>query len=294
MEASKPESSNTKKWLIGCGIGCGAVIIIVGILITAGYFFVKNIVDEFKDTEAMMSTLTERYGRIREFCPPPEGAIKSERLNAFLEARKACAPVREKMSQSLTALAEKKESSDIEIKTPKNIFKMIRLGFGIIPEIAEFIKSRNQSLLDAEIGLGEYYYLYAISYYSWLEKSVGDGPDFQIMGPDDGEGRFRYWDREDIGEDRRERMRRKINHMILPMMRCQLEKQKEKNAPGASAEWRRALAAEIKAMEVDQKRLPWQDGVPEVIAASLKPFRSRLEASYSPMVNPLELLLDQH
>ncbi|MBN1222923.1 MAG: hypothetical protein JXB23_06710 [Candidatus Aminicenantes bacterium] len=293
MEGSHAQSGNTtKKWLIGCGIGCGAIVIIVAVLIAAGFFFVKNIVTEFKDTEAMMSTLTERYGRIEDFCPEPDGSIKPERLQAFLEARAEYAPIREKISRSLDALSKGKDSGEVEIKKPKNVVKMIRLGFGIIPQIAEFIKTRNQALLNVEMGMGEYYYLYVIVYYSWLGKQPEDGPDFQIVGPDYEEDRFRYWDREDIKEDRRERMLRRTSRMILPMMRCQLQKLEGQNTGPSLEQWRMALTAEIKAMEADNEHLPWQDGVPEVLDASLRPFKTRLEASYLPTTNPLEMVLE--
>ena len=42
-------------------------------------------------------------------------------------------------------------------------------------------------------------------------------------------------------------------------------------------------------MEADLHRLPWHDGLPEVLEPSLKPFRERLEASYSPMTNMFEI-----
>ena len=50
------------------------------------------------------------------------------------------------------------------------------------------------------------------------------------------------------------------------------------------------LAAEITAMESDRFRIPWRDGVPEPIAASLEPYRRQLESSYSAMCNPLEIM----
>ncbi len=47
------------------------------------------------------------------------------------------------------------------------------------------------------------------------------------------------------------------------------------------------------AMEADRYRLPWQDGLPEVLEISLSPFRERLEASYSKMTNALEVAFEQ-
>ena len=249
--------------------------------------------DEFKDTEVLMETLTEQYGRVKDFCPNPDGPINSDRLEAFLEAREAFAPVREKIGKAFATLSEEEDTVEKEGKNPKNVLKMLRLGFGVVPQVAEFIRDRNQALLDAKMGMGEYYYIYVIAYYSWLGKSPEDGPDFQVTGPDEEDSPFRYWNRENFREDRGEWMVRWVHRTILPMLHNQLVRLEEREAAVMPEEWRQALAAEIKAMETDKNRLPWQDGVPAVIEASLKPFKERLEASYSAMTNPLELAVEQ-
>ncbi|MGD9346589.1 MAG: hypothetical protein PVH84_12040 [Candidatus Aminicenantes bacterium] len=293
MNQTTQSSSSTKKWLIGCGIGCGVVILIVVILLTSGYFFVKNIVDEFQDTEAMTEALTERFGRIPDYCPDLDGTIPPERIEAFLSAREAFAPVREELTSSMEALSRGRDEDNIGVeRPPKGIFTMIRLGFGIIPQTAEFIKTRNEALLEAGMGLGEYYYIYSIAYYSWLEKSPEDGPDFQISGPDENQD-FGYWAHEDSKEMRRERMLRRLNRMLLPMLRNQLAKLEAEGGGETTEEWRRSLEGEIEAMKEDRERLPWQDGLPEVTEASLRPYRGRLEASYNPMTNPLEMMIEQ-
>ncbi len=295
MDMHQPQtqsSSTTKKWLIGCGIGCGVVIIIVVILIASGYFFIKNIVDEFKDTEATTEILSERFGRIPDFCPDPEGTIRTERIEAFLSARDAFAPARERVSRSMEALSRKKDMDDIEVGKPKSVFTMVRLGFGIIPQTAEFIKTRNEALLEAGMGLGEYYYIYAVAFYSWLGKNPEDGPGFQIVGPDEDED-FVTWEREDSKELQRERMRRRLNRVLLPMLHNQLEKLKTEGETGSRAGWRQILEREIDALEEDRERILWQEGLPEVIEASLQPYRDQLEASYNPLTNPLEMMIQQ-
>ena len=292
MNQTPRSSSSTKKWLIGCGIGCGVVILIVVILLASGYFFIKNIVDEFEDTEAMIEAMTERFGRIPDFYPDPDGTIRPERIEAFLSARDAFARVREKLTRDIETLSRGRDEEDIKVERPKGVFTMIRLGFGIIPQIAEFIKTRNEALLEAGMGLGEYYYIYSVAYYSWLGKSPEDGPDFQITGPDADED-FGYWAREDSEEMRRERMRRRLNRMLLPMLRNQLEKLEAEGGAETTEDWRQNLEREIEAMEEDRDRLPWQDGLPEVIEASLRPYRERLEANYNPMTNPMEMMIEQ-
>jgi hypothetical protein len=284
-------SSSTKKWLIGCGIGCGAVIIIVVILLASGYFFVKNIVDEFKNTEAMTEVLTERFGRITDYCPDPDGAIRPERIEAFLSARDAFSPVREKIAKNLETLSQKKDIDDVEVGKPRSMLTMLRLGFGIIPQTAEFIKTRNEALLGAEMGLGEYYYIYVVTYYSWLGKNPEDGPGFQIVGPDE-ERDFDYWDREDSKEMRREHLLRRLNRMLLPMLHNQLEKLNTEGDAETLEDWRQMLKKEIEILEQDKERILWQDSLPNVIEDSLHPFRAQLEASYNPMTNLLEMMIE--
>jgi len=280
--------SSTQKWLIGCGIGCGAIIVILVILGVSGFFFVKNIVDEFKDTEAMMEALTEKYGRVREFTPEPDGGIREERLETFLKVREDFAPARDKIAGSFRALAETRDMEDIEVKRPRNIVKLLKMGFGVIPQVADYFKARNKALMDNGMGLGEYYYLYTLIYYSWLGKEPEDGPDFQMVGGD--------WEHppDDVSpEERRDRTLRRLHRQLLPILTNQLEQLKSQIPEGSLLDWEKSLEAEISALESDRYRIPWQDGVPDVIAGSLRPFHDRLEDSYNPLTNPLELAIEQ-
>jgi hypothetical protein len=290
----KPGKSTASKWLIGCGIGCGVVIILAIILGVSGFVFVRNIMQGFKETETLMDTITERYGKIEEFCPDPEGSIRAERLEAFLAVRRAMAPAAEELERSLNILSHDRREEEFKEEPAPGALTKIRTGFRMVPQIAEFYRSRNQALLDAEMGLGEYYFIYIVSYFSWLGKSPADGPPFQIVSDED-EGRsviYRRRRRETL-EDRLDYMLKRIRRQILPMLRNQYEKLKEKYASGGKESWRKLLAAEIDAMESDRFHLPWKDRLPEPLRVSLEPFRERLEDSYNATLNPLEIVLEQ-
>lgn len=293
MDPTKSDSSSsTKKWLIGCGIGCGALVVIAILLGVGGYFFIKNIVEGFQDSEAIMSTLTERYGRVKEYCPDPDGSIKPERIEAFLEAREATILVREKLERSIQVLSKGEWEGEIDVARSGNVFQKIKIGFGLVPQIADFFKARNQALLEVEMGMGEYYFIYTMIYFSWLDKPVLDGPPFQIVGDSD---KYRYddWDDEEAQEIRQDITRRRLHQMLLPMLQNQYQKLIETRSPDEQDNWSKILSAEIEAMESDRYRLMWQDGLPEVIESSLQPFRQRLEDSYSPLLNALEIALEQ-
>jgi hypothetical protein len=293
LEPGKPRPSNTtKKWLIGCGIGCGAILLIVILLIMGGFFFIKNIAEDFKDSAALMDTLIEEYGEIEAYCPDPYGVIRPERLEAFLAAREAMAPAREELERSIRFLQDERRRGKGGEEERKSVFKRVTTGFGLIPRISDFYKARVQALMDADMGIGEYYYIYTITYFSWLGKSLLDGPDFQIRDDDQGY-RFREWEDEEAQEIRQDMTIRWLHRIILPMLRNQNEKLIEEDKSRIHGRWQRALEAEIKAMEENRYRMVWEDGLPDVLKNSLEPFRHQLEASYSPLTNSLEVALER-
>jgi hypothetical protein len=294
MNQTEPKSgSTTKKWLVGCGIGCAVIVLILIVLGVGGYMFFKNLVGEFQEQEELMNVLTERYGEIRDFTPEPDGSISPSRIEAFLSARKAFAPYQEKLEISMRELQDRAGRSEVEVKKPKNIFEMVKLGFGLIPQIAEFMKFRNQALLDADMGMGEYTYIYAIAYFSWLGKPPEDGPDFEVMGEEERGVRLDEMDIQEIREERRDSMLRQLRRMLLPMLINQKEKLVASGMSENLADWKGLLEAEIQALEEDRFRLPWEDGLPDVIKKSLEPYRDRLDQSYNAMTNPFELTIEQ-
>lgn len=293
QDITSQRSSTASKWLIGCGIGCGVVILLLAFAGVGGYFFVKNIVEGFEETEAIADALTERYGGIKDFCPDPGGAIGSERVEAFLSVRNSMEPAKEKLESSIIILSDEERESQFKEEPSPGILTKIKTGFGIIPLIAEFYTGRNQALLDADMGLGEYYFIYVVSYYSWLDKSPGDGLEYNLVGEDE-EKRGVYWRRrrnENL-DDRQDDVLKQLHRQILPMLKNQLAKLTRIDVSPIRDPWRETLAAEIEAMEADRFRLLWQDGVPDVLEASLKPFRGRLEVSYSKVLNALEMALE--
>ena len=286
MNAPEPQKSSNK-WLIGIGIGCGGVVVMIIILIIAGIFFMKNLTQGFRDSEEMQKSLTAKFGRIEDYCPNPDGTISPERLRVFLSVREASAPVRRKLEASFEVLSRAKKGGEVEFKSSPNIFSMIKLGVGVVPQIAEFSKVRNQALLQSGMGTGEYYYIYVTAYFSWLKKPVDDGPGFRLIGPRQNRMDF---NNQEAQEYQRDLAQRRVHRIILPMLQCQFAKLAPAAGGGKAADkWREALAAEIKAMEADRYRRPWENGLPEVLEAALKPFREQLEASYSRLTNPLEI-----
>ncbi|MCP4662970.1 MAG: hypothetical protein GY856_46865 [bacterium] len=269
-------------WLKGCSIGCGVVVVIIVGLIAGGVFFSRDVLQEFETADRSLDAVAEQFGPIPSYHPEPDGAIRPERIEAFLAARDSIAGVREETERSLLVLAEGEDRS--------GTFRKIRAGFGLLHQLADFLTRRNEALLEAGLGLGEYYYIYTLAYYSWLELSPADGPPFKLVS----ENGTILQNIEDLDESvvrefRLEQARASLNRLLLPVLRQQRSDLGDDEGDEELRAWRELLSAEIAALEADAHRIPWEDGLPEIIESSLRPYRDRLEQSYCTMCNALEV-----
>jgi hypothetical protein len=284
-------AGNAWKWLVGCGIGCVAVLLIVAILGGGSFYFLRGVARDLEETQRGMDAVTERFGRPADFRPDPDGAIRPERIELFLDVRGALAETRSELERDFLLLHEGQDGDGDE--SDGGVVGKIRAGIGLVHKLMAFFTARADALLEHEMGLGEYYYIYSLAYYSWLGHSPADGPPFRLVGDSD---QTRSWDGESFGEvdefevreERTERILREVRGQLLPMLRNQLEDLDAQGGSDAAGPWREALAAEIAALEADPLRLPWADGLPAVVEESLHPFRDRLEQSYSEQCSSLE------
>ncbi len=271
--------STAKKWLVGCGCGCAVVILILVGLAAGSFYLAKDVVGQFEEAEAAMEDLTRRHGEIVDFCPNPDGTIGPERLEIFLDVRARMATTRTDMEQILGQLSAGQRNGP---KSPAQFLAMAKAGMGMVPEMVGFLTRRSEALLEVEMGLGEYYYIYAVGYYCWLGKSPADGPPFPLTEDHGG----RELNELELRGLRREQNLRRLNNLLLPMLRNQLSGLDEASQ---DPDWRGVLEAEIGALENDPARLPWRDGLPERLEESLAPFAEDFEKSYSKLCNPLEI-----
>ena len=293
------EKSNSSKWLIGCGIGCGVIILIGIIFIISAYFLCKSTVQNFQQVEMTQEELTERYGAIVDFTPSPTASIAAERIELFLSVRDSMAAAIRKLDTTLTKL-ESLDSEQNEERSFWGVVGGIRNGFGMIPNIAEFYLSRNNALLSLDMSPGEYYYMYVIAFYSYLGKSPNDGPGDQLIHSgrgftfstsDSEENDDEFW-RKEIREETGMQVIQRIRWKIIPILENQLNAIKM-NSSNFSWSWRTALESEIDKLKDDRERIPWEDNLPVQLKNSLRPYRQQLEESYNPKTNIFELMQEQ-
>ncbi len=278
-----------RNWLLGCGIGCG-VVLLVFVLVAGGSFFVlRDAIRGFKQLEESQTTLVAEHGRIADFQPRPDGRIPAERIVAFLAVRDTTAEKRDELARALNV-----DMPALKDDGQKGVGKMLRglkAGFGFTGSLAEYLRERGAAMVAQDMGLGEYLYIYSLAYYTWLGKDPGAGPaelnvDLEsrrnkrvmVWGEDQGD-----WSKPEV---RRQRLRLMVHDHLLPMLESQLAAVDVAADPA----WRGELAAEIERLRAEPGRLPWQDGLPAPLRESLEPHRAQLEAQWSDAANMLEIL----
>jgi len=276
---------------MGCGIGCGVIILVAVVLGVSAVLYTKNMMKGFDEAITTRQELVAQYGQVREFVPAPDGSIPADRMQVFLAVRDSLGPQRELITATFESFAVAGREIEAETSGFKKFIRGLQIGksgLGVGRDLGEFYQIRNRVLLESGMGLGEYTYIYVLGYYSLLGHAPDDGPDkvfeeFEAEHRDD-EGPHWQTSLED-DEDPFPRIRRDL----IAMLKNQLAALPPEGEDPALESWRQELAAEIAALDDDPQRGIWPDGLPAAIQTSLEPYRDRLEASYSPVLNVLEL-----
>ena len=258
----------TRGCLKQTAIGCGVLVVlavmfplVLGVM-TMGPF--NRAVDA-------RIAIEERFGTQGEFVPPRSGAPPSDRIEAFLGVRRAlsvtCADFRNAEEQ-VRKLDEFDEHDNVSAMTAvKQALSTSKSMMGMGPLIGNFYETRNQSLLDAETGLGEYTYLYVLAY---REQILHPPEDLQLLGP--------------------RIVNRRVRRALVSMLENQLHGLMD---AGAAEDEISALEYELAVLEEDTARIPWQEGAPPAVREALAPYREELNALHCPATAPLELMVNE-
>jgi len=273
--------------LLGCGVGCGLVIVVLVVLSLAGSFYVSRFFSEAREAGRSWRELVSAHGEAEQFVPAPDGAVPAERVELFLSVRES---LREPQARLHAVFADFPPDDMLEEKRAFFVIVGALRGIaGLIGPIATYIDERNRALLAAGMGPGEYAYIYGTAYYSWLGHSPADGP---LITKDTGEpwragAPPRLFDDPDSSFGPGQ-VRRRYRRCTLAMLRNQLAALPQTGLSEDGEAWRTGLAAEIRRFESRPDAVAWEKGLPPAVEASLEPFRARFAATWDAATNPLE------
>jgi hypothetical protein len=254
-----------KKWLIGCGLGCGIPLLLSIVLAVGGSIVIMKPFNRAIDAQQELVTA---HGQREDFAPDAAG-LRPERLEKFIAVRRAlmalCADLSD-IGRSMRRMEnlEKDGEEPSKAEAFHAVGDVMGAVFGLAGKIGRFAEVRNEALMAQDMGLGEYIWIYTLAYHSWLgypPNTSFDPKENQQLDPAD--------------------------------QRLLLDFARRYGTALAAAD--RIAEAEAWAAEADRLErtaaggAPWAGGeLPAALAADLAPYRTELEELYCPAAASFE------
>jgi hypothetical protein len=223
----------------------------------------------FDDAQEDRRALAEQFGEDDAFVPAVDGSVAAPRVEAFLAVREALAGVHaeiEAVDREMAELDEIEEGEQPPLReTLPMVFRLTRSMMGLPWIFGEIERTRNRALVENGMGLGEYSYIFVLAYHD----QIVDPTEEAILFNSSAAGA-------------------RVRASLRGMVERQLLVAESEDLPDEDLV--AALAAELEALDADESRILWQDGLPESIATSFAGFRDRLDATYSTAAAEFELL----
>jgi hypothetical protein len=178
-------AGNTRKWLLGCGLGCGGLIVLaIGGPIVLGLFMMPPL-DRAIDAQKELAAALGAPGDYQ----PPAGPVAADRLEAFLAVRRAVMPncaAFEEFARDMGRMDDLGSQSDRPAggELFRAITSVTGSVLGLVGDIGKLNEVRNRALLEQRMGLGEYTWIYTLAYHSWLGHPIPDRADADDGGGD--------------------------------------------------------------------------------------------------------------
>jgi hypothetical protein len=206
--------------------------------------------------------IDREYAPASAYTPDLDGKIARERTKVFLSIRRVLAPSGHGIAARREAFLRMESHRGEAEPRPSDVLRDAWRALGdfvhLPGELGNFVALRDGALLANRMGLGEYTWLYVVCYVGGL----GERPTRVI--PDAS--------RPDLFVER-------VYPQVREMIRRRVESARGGGAsPGDLDAWRLELAA----LEADPARVPFQDGLPEGLEASIAPYRVQLAALSCP------------
>jgi hypothetical protein len=246
-----------KKWLIGCGAGCGGIILLAIVLSVVGSMWMMRPMNEAVDAQ---KALTETFGPRDAFVPPAAG-ITPDRMEAFLIVRDSLMDHCERFRDIASSFQEMERlDSEGEPSTGqalKAVGGLMGSVTGMVAEMGRFTAARNRVLMENDMGLGEYTWIYVLAYHSWLGYPAGT-----------------TFDQDDEPRAELSRMERRV---IRRLMNNHVAALKEAGLTAQAEQWE----AEVLRLERSERSVPFAGGeLPVGLRSAFAPHQERLEALY--------------
>jgi hypothetical protein len=253
-------------WFWRIMLAAAALLVVAAALVGAWIIPIERNFARSSRTEA---EIDRTFSSADTFTPPLDGTIRADRLTAFLAIRRSLAPLGARLTEHRRRMQRMEDyKKEDEVRAREFIVDVGAAMRGFAPmlrDMAAYVEKRNALLLENRMGLGEYTWLYVVCYVGEL----GERPSKVIPNAS----------KPDLFQTRvypqlREMIRRRVELAETAMK----ETGRDDDAPADIQAWR----DELEALQADDSRLPFQDGLPTGLRRSLAPLRAEVAALSCP------------
>ncbi len=217
-------------------------------------------------------TLIDRYDWANNYTPSLDGAIPRQRVEKFIRVRQAVQTQCRDYQAVLTSIAnlDKIESNQDTTASEAASTGMegFKSAFSAGPKMIRFSNTRNQALVDEEMGIGEYMYIYLTAYGQQLTSesaSPYSGMEEAYLSP-------------------------RARKEFIQILNNQLVVIEASGEQATHTDLADRLRQEIEALETDSQSSPWPNGPIGAARDSLAPYQQELAELYCSGVVKIELL----
>jgi len=268
-------------WIKGCLTGCGVLVVLAILLLTFVCNRLGRMIEGVRDAESSFEQLVEELGDFKDYAPVGDISLKPDRVELFLWIREEMAGDRAALSRVFHdfPIQELKEMENEE-PAPVMVWTVVKQFAGLLNPVGEYIANRNEALIRERMSLGEYSWIYSLAFYSWLGHEMDAAPG---LG---GEAMTDWGD--DDSPLSPDAQRRRYRRVMLRLLSNRVE-----SLPDEAVDLRAGLETELRRVENAPSAIVWESGLPAGEAMVLEPFRERLEATWHPDTNVLELPFEE-
>lgn len=245
------------------------ISLVIFFVLSSGFYFLTAGVRSAKRIE---QTLIDRFDWADNYTPAIDGYIDAQRIEAFIRVREAVQPGCADYQGVLSSIGEL-EKLDTDQEKPASEaastgLQALKSAFSAGPKMLKFSTTRNQALLAADMGLGEYLYIYLTTYGEQLANESSS--------------EFSTTEEAYISDRSREEYTQILTNQLQALQASELKA----SNPNLETE----LQVEIAALKDGSHPSPWPNGPVGKARESLAPYQQQLSGLYCSGVVKIELL----
>ena len=236
--------------------------------IVSGVYF---LLDSTRETKRLEQNLIDRFGWANDYTPAVDGSVPAERVEGFIRVREALQPAcvdYQKAFDAIIALDKVDGSEELSSREKTSVsIKGIKSMFSTPGNFLAFMNTRNIRLMEEEMGIGEYLYLYLSAY---GEQLANDSDS-------------RYANIEEASLSPRAR------NEFIEILENQLAALEASDVRASLMNVAAGLRREISALKDGTHVSPWPAGAMGLTRESFAPYREQITSLYCSGIVRVEL-----